>query len=75
MSELTRRRCCRSDGRVCGVDYSVRRLHVTGGVAVVELDAVQGGVPGLGVVTAVSHLKHELEGEVRCSMISGNSTR
>ena len=35
------------------------RLHVTGGLAVVELDAVQGSKAGLGVVTAVVHFKHQ----------------
>ena len=35
------------------------RLHVTGGLAVVELDAVQGGKARLGLVTAVAHLELE----------------
>ena len=35
------------------------RLHVTGGLAVVELDAVQGSEAGLGLVTAVAHLELE----------------
>ena len=38
------------------------RLHVTGGLAVVELDAVQGSIAGLRVVTAVAHFKQEAVG-------------
>ena len=64
VSELTGRSLCGGDWRICGVDDGVRGLHLTGGVAVVELDAVQGGVTGLGLVTAVGDFKDELEGEM-----------
>ena len=75
MSGLTRRNLCGGDGRICGVDDGVRRLHITGGVAVVELDTVQGGVTRLGLVTAVGDFKDELEGEmsIKFCMIRGES--
>ena len=42
-----------------GGHRSPRRHHITGGLAVVELDAVQRSKARLGLVTAVVHLKHQ----------------
>ena len=50
---------CGGFWRFSGRHRRPRRLHITGRLAVVELDAVQGSKAGLGVVTAVIHLKLE----------------
>ena len=48
--------------RFSGRHRRPRRLHITGRLAVVELDAVQGSKAILGLVAAVIDLKHQAMG-------------